>query len=150
MAQIRQVYVLYPFLSFGILLLQYRKHLYLILLLNPHVSCDLTNTLFLCLPQKWKYYLNKGSEINISYSLSSESSTIYLVIAEGILSTWDFSGFSFHLMSICFSCNYIHLSLSVRLYPRLTSMILNEFDFIKLIWLNWIWSEVIHVWMFPI
>ncbi|GAU27447.1 hypothetical protein TSUD_161330 [Trifolium subterraneum] len=39
---------------------------------------------------EWKYYLNRGSEVNISYSLSSESSSIYLVIAEGAesLSVW--------------------------------------------------------------
>ncbi|CAI8612844.1 unnamed protein product [Vicia faba] len=40
--------------------------------------------------KEWKYYLNKGSEVNISYSLSSENSSIYLVIAEGAesLSLW--------------------------------------------------------------
>ncbi|CAL5192308.1 unnamed protein product [Lathyrus oleraceus] len=40
--------------------------------------------------KEWKYYLNRGSEVNISYSVSSESSSIYLVIAEGAdsLSMW--------------------------------------------------------------
>ncbi|KAF7845364.1 E3 ubiquitin-protein ligase rififylin [Senna tora] len=39
---------------------------------------------------EWKYYLNTGSQVNISYSLSPESSSIYLVIAEGNegLSQW--------------------------------------------------------------
>ncbi|PNY05222.1 protein aberrant pollen development 1 [Trifolium pratense] len=39
---------------------------------------------------EWKLYLNRGSEVNISYSLSSESSSVYLVIAEGAesLSEW--------------------------------------------------------------
>ncbi|KAJ1385916.1 Zinc finger, RING-type [Sesbania bispinosa] len=42
------------------------------------------------LHKEWKYYLNRGSEVNISYSLSSESSSIFLVIAEGAesLSLW--------------------------------------------------------------
>ncbi|KAK2361089.1 RING/U-box superfamily protein [Trifolium repens] len=40
--------------------------------------------------KEWKYYLNRGSEVNISYSLSSENSSIYLAIAEGAesLSVW--------------------------------------------------------------
>ncbi|XP_045797785.1 E3 ubiquitin-protein ligase APD2-like [Trifolium pratense] len=40
--------------------------------------------------KEWKLYLNRGSEVNISYSLSSESSSVYLVIAEGAesLSEW--------------------------------------------------------------
>ncbi|XP_028760995.1 uncharacterized protein LOC114719645 isoform X1 [Neltuma alba] len=33
--------------------------------------------------KEWKYYLNKGSQVNISYHLSSESSSIYLLIIEG-------------------------------------------------------------------
>ncbi|XP_058739747.1 E3 ubiquitin-protein ligase APD2-like [Vicia villosa] len=40
--------------------------------------------------KEWKYYLNRGSQVNISYSVSSENSSIYLVIAEGAesLSLW--------------------------------------------------------------
>ncbi|XP_061343005.1 E3 ubiquitin-protein ligase APD2 [Gastrolobium bilobum] len=40
--------------------------------------------------KEWKYYLNRGSEVNISYRLSSGSSSIFLVIAEGAegLSEW--------------------------------------------------------------
>ncbi|MED6193955.1 hypothetical protein PIB30_023971 [Stylosanthes scabra] len=33
--------------------------------------------------QEWIYYLNTGSEVNISYHLSSESSSVLLVIADG-------------------------------------------------------------------
>ncbi|RHN46463.1 hypothetical protein MtrunA17_Chr7g0242481 [Medicago truncatula] len=44
---------------------------------------------------EWKYYLNRGSEVNISYSLSSENSSLYLVIAEGICSKMRFQWFLF-------------------------------------------------------
>ncbi|XP_054784489.1 E3 ubiquitin-protein ligase APD2-like [Prosopis cineraria] len=33
--------------------------------------------------KEWKYYLNRGSQVNISYHLSSKSSSIYLLIIEG-------------------------------------------------------------------
>ncbi|XP_028764334.1 uncharacterized protein LOC114722465 [Neltuma alba] len=33
--------------------------------------------------KEWKYYLNEGSQVNISYRMSSESPSIVLVIAEG-------------------------------------------------------------------
>ncbi|KAI9116176.1 hypothetical protein K1719_013106 [Acacia pycnantha] len=33
--------------------------------------------------KEWKYYLNRGSQVNISYHLSSERSSIYLLIIEG-------------------------------------------------------------------
>ena len=46
-------------------------------------------------PQEWKYYLNGGSEVNISYRLSSGSSSIFLVIAEGMLCRKDFGDFYF-------------------------------------------------------
>ncbi|XP_054781764.1 E3 ubiquitin-protein ligase APD2-like [Prosopis cineraria] len=40
--------------------------------------------------EEWKYYLNEGSQVNISYRMSSESPSIVLVIAEGDkgLSQW--------------------------------------------------------------
>ncbi|TKY65832.1 putative E3 ubiquitin-protein ligase XBAT34 [Spatholobus suberectus] len=33
--------------------------------------------------KEWKYYLNSGSAINISYHVSSSSSSVFLIIAEG-------------------------------------------------------------------
>ncbi|KAK7339881.1 hypothetical protein VNO77_20567 [Canavalia gladiata] len=33
--------------------------------------------------KEWKYYLNKGSEVNISYHVSSKDSSVFLIIADG-------------------------------------------------------------------
>ncbi|XP_027351326.1 uncharacterized protein LOC113862437 [Abrus precatorius] len=40
--------------------------------------------------KEWKYYLNKGSEVNISYHVSSTSSFVFLIIADGLdsLTQW--------------------------------------------------------------
>ncbi|KAG2404656.1 uncharacterized protein HKW66_Vig0115780 [Vigna angularis] len=40
-------------------------------------------TPLLCLPQEWKLYLNRGSAINISYHVSSRSSSVFLIVAQG-------------------------------------------------------------------
>lgn len=128
MPQLRQVYVFPPFLWFEILTLQNRKNLCLILLLKPHISRDWTDTLFLCLPQQWKYYLNRGSEVNISYSLSSENSSLYLVIAEGIRSKMRFQWFL---------CNFMNLFL-VQLPPTCHLV-----RFCIRVWQAWLWMILI-------
>ncbi|XP_057435239.1 E3 ubiquitin-protein ligase APD2-like [Lotus japonicus] len=40
--------------------------------------------------KEWRYYLNRGSQVNISYRLIPESSSIFLIIADGTegLSVW--------------------------------------------------------------
>ncbi|CAJ1805953.1 unnamed protein product [Sphenostylis stenocarpa] len=51
--------------------------------LQKQLSFALFLTLKSCPPQERKYYLNKGSTINISYHVRSNSSTVFLIIAEG-------------------------------------------------------------------
>ncbi|KHN36429.1 Putative E3 ubiquitin-protein ligase XBAT35 [Glycine soja] len=53
---------------------------------KANIAKETDTTLLLCLPQEWKYYLNCGSSINISYHVSSKSSSVFLIIAEGDVS----------------------------------------------------------------
>lgn len=39
---------------------------------------------FLMFIQEWVHYLNRGSQVNISYNVNSESSSVFLILAEGI------------------------------------------------------------------
>jgi hypothetical protein len=48
---------------------------------------ELNHFFLLLLIQEWIYVLNKGSQINISYSVNSPNYSIFLIIAEGKFSS---------------------------------------------------------------
>lgn len=49
------------------------------------MSCLCHRLAIFFLLQDWIHFLNKGSQVNISYSVKSLSTSVFLVIAQGML-----------------------------------------------------------------